>query len=366
MKNIGLYIHVPFCRGKCPYCDFYSLKFDEDMLDRYTEEVINKLKLWSEKLSRKADTLYFGGGTPSVMGGERIALITEGAKKLFGLKGAEITAECNPSCNLESFMRDVSEAGVNRISIGMQSAVDRERKALGRCASAEDVMRAVGAAKKAEIGNISLDLMIGIPYQTIESLKYSVDFCARAGVKHVSAYMLKIEEGTLFYKKRDSLNIPDEDGYCEMYSAACEELKKNGFAQYEISNFAVKGYESRHNLKYWNDEEYLGIGPSAHSFIDGKRFYYERNLEGFLGGNETVSEGTGGDFEEYAMLRLRLSEGLTEKGTAERFGMDIPEKMRTAAEKLQNEKLLTSDNDGIRLTEKGFLLSNSVICELLM
>ena len=194
--------------------------------------------------------------------------------------------------------------------MGLQSAVDIERKALGRRGGCDDIKRAIERAKKAGIDNISLDLMLGIPNQTEESLKKSIEFCEKSGAKHVSAYILKIEESTPFYRIKDSLALPDEDETCDLYLYAVSELEKSGFYQYEISNFSQEGFESRHNLKYWHCEEYLGIGASAHSFVDGKRFYYERSIDSFISGQPPVNDGFGGDEEEYIMLALRLSEGL--------------------------------------------------------
>ena len=177
--------------------------------------------------------------------------------------------------------------------------------------------------------------------------------------------MLKIEDGTPFATQKELLVLPNEDETCAFYLKTCEELEKAGFMQYEISNFAQNGFESRHNLKYWNCEEYLGIGPSAHSFINGKRFYYEQDLQAFLNAREPVQDGIGGDFEEYAMLRLRLNEGLTQRETLERYGFDIPIMMWERARPFAKEQLLTVDVKGIRFTPEGFLLSNVIIGELL-
>lgn len=369
---IGLYIHIPFCAGKCPYCDFYSVCAGKDAMDNYCGAVTNSIHRWGEKLNRSFDTLYFGGGTPSLLGAERLAGLV--AQALSGFNncrntGLEITVECNPShtgAPDSSFdFEKLAKAGVNRISLGLQSAVDKERAALGRRGVAADTARAVERAKAAGITNISLDMMIGIPGQTPNSLRQSIDFCAAAGITHVSAYMLKIEDGTPFAAQKEKLNLPDEDAVCDFYLQAVEALEQAGFMQYEISNFARPGFESRHNLKYWRCEEYLGIGPAAHSFIDGKRFFYPRDLNSFISGCEPVPDGEGGGFDEYAMLRLRLNEGLTERGTLERYGFGIPKTMREKAKLFEEEGLLLSDVKGISFTPRGFLLSNIIIGELL-
>lgn len=249
--------------------------------------------------------------------------------------------------------------------MGMQSANDGERRALGRLSGRDDVSLAVKRAQDAGIDNISLDLMLAVPGQTVDSLKDSIAFCADAGVRHVSAYILKIEEGTRFYEKRGELTLPDEDATCELYLTACEELEKRGFMQYEISNFAEPGYESRHNLKYWDCDEYLGIGPAAHSFIDGRRFFFPRDIESFIAGCEPTDDGEGGSFEEYLMLRLRLNNGLVFSEAEERFGHGVPEDMIKKCIEFSKAGLTVCDSEHIALTRQGFLVSNAVISELI-
>lgn len=318
---------------------------------------------YRDKVKDGVYTLYFGGGTPSFFGGERIKKVIEYIRENYNLTDAEITVECNPSSVDEALAKHLAEAGVNRISMGMQSAVDRERRALGRLSGREQIEYAVRLFKSHGIDNISLDLMLGVPYQTRESLKESLDFMISQDVKHISAYMLKIEKGTPYAKM--SLPLPDEDEVCELYLYASDYLEARGFEHYEISNFALKGFESRHNLKYWHTEEYIGIGPSAHSFFGKERFYYPRDFAAFLNNPEPVSDGEGGDEEEYIMLALRLKEGLTEKGFYERFGKSIPTEISERAKAFEKAELLTVTEKGISLTKKGFLLSNSIIAELL-
>lgn len=365
MEPIGLYLHIPFCRGKCPYCDFYSMRADAARMDTYTQALEETLAAWAARTGRAADTLYFGGGTPSLLGGKRIASLVDTARAHYGLADAEITVECNPSDADGRLFEMLARAGVNRISLGLQSAVDEERKALGRRAGVGEVAECIRLAKAAGITNLSLDLMLGIPGQTVDSLRRSIDFCVQAGVTHISAYLLKIEDGTAFARRQEKLALPDEDAVCDFYEQACESLSEAGFRQYEISNFAQPGFESRHNLKYWNAEEYLGLGASAHSFLEGKRFFYPRDIDAFLRGAAPVPDGEGGGFEEYAMLRLRLTEGLREDLLSRRYGYGIPDEMRRAAQQLAGYGLLEQDGGGIRLTRKGFLLSNAVIAELL-
>ena len=366
MSNpIGLYLHVPFCDAKCPYCDFYSMRGSTEDWERYTESIISHLYDYQDR-NLAVDSVYFGGGTPSLLGAERLGRMLEAVRGAFALSPeAEITVEVNPTREPGRFFEGLAEAGVTRVSIGLQSAQAAELRALGRRHTAEQAAHAVALAHRAGIANVSLDLMLAVPGQTVESLRESVRFCAQAGVTHVSAYLLKIEPGTAFYARRETLPLPDEDGTCDLYLEACAELEACGFAQYEISNFALPGFESRHNLKYWRCEEYLGLGPAAHSFLDGRRFYYPRDLAGFLRGDPPVADGPGGGFDEFAMLALRLTEGLREESFRVRFGYPIPEAMRRRAAPLGRAGYCRVSPEGIALTRTGFLVSNAVIGELL-
>lgn len=364
MDNIGLYLHIPFCKTKCPYCDFYSMRGDVSDKDMYTISLVESMENWSDKLGRKADTLYLGGGTPSILGGENIAMLTRRAKNLFGVDG-EITVECNPSAVEEDFFEAVADAGVNRISLGVQSVIERERKKLGRFSDREIIEKRIEQCKTAGIKNISLDVMLGVQEQTMKSFDETLNFCIASGATHISAYMLKIEEGTPYYKKKDSLNLPNDDEVADMYLAMSEKLRANGFEHYEISNFARSGFEGKHNLKYWNCEEYLGLGPSAHSFIDGKRFFYPRDIEYFKNGGEPISDGNGGDEEEYIMLRLRLKDGIVFEDFEKRFKKIFPRDIIKKTERFIENGLMKCDDKSMALTEKGFLLSNLIIAEFI-
>jgi len=364
-EPVGVYIHVPFCDGKCPYCDFYSLYGNDKLIDEYTQTVSKVMAKSSEKWNRTADTLYFGGGTPNLLGQERLSFLIKTAKEKFGLENAEITVEVNPAEDLSGFLEEIKKAGANRLSIGLQSANEDELKLLGRRHTVKQAEKAVKDAQNAGFKNISLDLMLAIQKQTKESLLRSINFCAEMGVQHISAYLLKIEPKTLYYRKRDKLDVPNDDEAAELYLTACEELEKRGFMQYEISNFAKPGFESRHNLKYWDCKEYIGIGPAAHSFMDGKRFYYNRDIKGFMHDEEPALDGKGGSFEEYAMLKLRLCSGLDNEDCRKRFNMDIPERILKAAKLYQQGGLTVCDKNGIHFTPKGFLVSNMLISEIL-
>ena len=362
----GIYIHIPFCKRKCPYCDFYSFKANESKKDSYLQAVLLCLGKWKEKISDQIDTVYFGGGTPSVFGSERISQVLSCIKSNYDLTDdAEITVECNPSSVSDEFFSEIKAAGVNRISMGMQSAVDKERLTLGRLSDAQQVKNTVAMAKSAGIDNISLDIMLGVPSQTMKSLDESIDFLLSLDIPHISAYMLKVEEGTPFGEMGDSLILPDEDTVSEMYIHTSKRLTAAGYNHYEISNFARDNMHSRHNTRYWKGDDYIGIGPSAHSFFAGERFYYDRDFDSFISGAEPVSDGFGGDEDEYVMLRLRLSEGIIFEEYERKFGVKIKEDKIESLKKYEKAGLVILDDKGIRLTTEGFLLSNMIIGEII-
>ncbi|MCH3973018.1 MAG: radical SAM family heme chaperone HemW [Oscillospiraceae bacterium] len=370
MRPIGLYIHVPFCDGKCPYCDFFSLRGSGSSMDSYTNCIISHLKKYRmEYQNLRADTLYFGGGTPSLLGEARLCRIIEEARRDFGLEDAEITLEANPGKALYPLFKAVHAVGVNRVSLGLQSADAQELALLGRQHTAADAARAAEDAHRAGIDNVSLDLMLAVPGQTEQTLQKSVRFCESCGVTHLSMYLLRVEEHTAFWQRRQELALPDDDRAAELYLAACALAEQGGLAQYEISNFARLGYESRHNLKYWNLEPYLGLGPAAHSYLFGRRFYWPRSLRGFLAGSPPLPEEdaqiSAGSFAEYAMLRLRLTAGLSETACRRLFGHGIPAKMRETARRYVPAGLAELSPQRLRLTRRGFLVSTPLLEELL-
>lgn len=298
--------------------------------------------------------------------GERIIPVIDAVNNAFRVAdGAEITLEINPAGDTEKILSAAQKAGVNRLSVGAQSGNSKALSLLGRTHTAEDTLNTVKAARKLGFHNISLDLMIGLPDSDLNTLKADLDFVLSAEPDHISAYILKLEQNTLFYKIKDTLNLPDEDETAEQYLYMCRYLEEKGFSHYEISNFAMTGKEGKHNLKYWRCGEYLGIGPSAHSFLEGERFYYPRDSRAFLRGELPVSDGKGGGEEEYIMLALRLKEGLCFKEYRERFGKDLPDSIKKAALPLYNAGLLNLNADRISLTDRGMLLSNSIITNLL-
>lgn len=342
-EKAGLYIHIPFCKNKCPYCDFYSVKHNCAEAEEYCNRVIAEMQRYEGGF----DTVYFGGGTPSIIEPELIGKILTAAKKQFDIDAdSEITIECNPSEDLSEAFKLYKSYGINRISLGMQSAVDKERFALGRSAGQKEVAKAVSDAKNAGIDNISLDLMLGTPKQTLSSLDETFDFIDKMQVKHISAYMLKIESGTKFYEIQSRLDLPNDDTVSDMYLKTVSALSQIGLEQYEISNFAKPGYESRHNTKYWKLVPYLGIGKSAHSFWNGKRFFYDKNFK-------IVQDGSGGSESERIMLGLRLREGIEKSLIKKTYRHFI------------DMGLMQEKNGRLSLTPQGMLVSNTIINEFI-
>lgn len=364
-NTIGLYIHIPFCKNKCPYCDFFSRKANEAEYDNYVTALSEKIRQWGLKIQKTISTVYFGGGTPSVLGAERLSSLLNDIKQNFiVINNAEITVEVNPDTGKTLDFDLLKKNGFNRISVGMQSAVEAELKALGRIHTANEAEITVKRAKAAEINNISLDLMMGIPHQTAESLKTSIDFCASCGVTHISSYILKIENDTVFDKIKNTLALPDEDFQAELYLSAVEHLEQLGFKQYEISNFAKARYESKHNTNYWNCGEYIGIGPSAHSFYEGKRFYYTRSMNGFIN-DKIITDCSGGDKDEFIMLSLRLKSGLNFEQYKSKFTEDLLDETLKKIKKYADMGYMTLDNTHASFTPKGFLVSNAIISDLI-
>ena len=355
-KPLGLYIHIPFCLKKCNYCDFYSVAVNDSVKRDYIKALIREIKQWGDKISRPIDTIYFGGGTPSLLA-EFLPEILSTVKASFSvLDNAEITMEMNPADNSKEVLELALKSGVNRLSIGAQSGNTEELKVLGRRHTAEQTAETVKFAKALGFKNISLDIMLGLPDSTSESLEKSLEFITQLAPQHISAYILKIEENTVFGKSYDALNLPDEDETADQYLQMCEYLKNNGYEHYEISNFCENGMMSRHNLKYWELDDYLGIGPSAHSLVDGERFYYDRKLTDFIKGSSPLPDGKGGSEEERIMLNLRLNKGLKIK-----FNQTLSKKCQL----FEKNGLIKVENDHISLTDKGMLLSNSIITEIL-
>jgi len=369
---IGLYLHIPFCRAKCPYCDFYSLPFADDLADAYTAALIRAME--SHPFGKlQADTLYLGGGTPSLLGAKGLTGLLDAAVRHFGLNtDSEITLEANPESTTFSLLYDLRRAGYNRLSVGVQSGSQPELAALGRTHTADQTREAILAGAKAGFENISADLMLATLGQSRQSLTQSIRMLAGLPLSHISAYLLKLEPGTKLAKNKERLALPDEDETANLYLQCVDQLMGAGFAQYEISNFALPGRESRHNLKYWQREPYLGLGPAAHSFLHptGKeaiRFFFPPDLSAFLAAENPFRlleyDPPPSAPQEELLLRLRLTEGFD---TSLLHGWKIdPAPLLEKASQLAVHGLCRVEDGVISFTPKGFLLSNPITVSLL-
>ena len=369
-RTLGLYLHVPFCRAKCAYCEFYSLARSEEKMDQYTDALIRHLKETAPMADgHTVDTVYIGGGTPSYLGPARIVKLLQSVKKYYHLrKGAEITMEANPdSASDVSALRAVRRAGVNRISLGMQSSDDRQLQAIGRIHTWRQTQSAVEAIRRAGIENLSLDLIYGLPDETAAQWEKTVNDALSLRPQHISCYALKLEEGTPLWQRRESLCLPDDDEQADRYLFTVDLLHEAGFEQYEISNFSLPGKESRHNLKYWHLEEYAGFGPGAHSDFGGVRYAYARDLDRYLAGDLILSESetvsTAEREREYLMLGLRTAEGISRHTFEDRYRRRFSV-LEPLFELYEKHGLAARTEDGWRLTPAGFFVSNEMIIEL--
>lgn len=373
-KNVGIYIHVPFCLSKCHYCDFCSVTgADDAKKDAYVSRICSEIRDFADKIKQtgelpQADTVYFGGGTPTLMSAEQFARILEAVESSFGIsQSAEITAECNPRSIDGKGLSDLRGLGVKRLSIGMQSIHDSELRMLGRIHGSGDFLETYDAARGAGFDNISVDLMYGIPNQTRETFKKSVEGLAMLAPEHISSYALTVEEGTNFHRRRDSLDLPDEDTVSDMYADMGEILVKYGYHKYEISNFSKEGGESRHNLKYWTYEDYLGFGSAAHSYFDGVRFAHSRDIDAYIEGKRTIIDVEPINkleaMNEYVMLGMRLSKGIDIFDFKARFGEDL---LRVFDKiKQYSPDFVEISEKWCRFTDKGTFVSNSILSEVL-
>lgn len=370
-KSLGLYVHIPFCKQKCVYCDFYSLSSREDRMDDYTAALCAHLTETAHfAAGHTVDTVYFGGGTPSYLGTKRLVKVLRTIRKHYRVvKDAEITLEANPdSASDWKELRALRRAGFNRLSLGMQSACDEELRRIGRVHTAQQVSAAVEAARKAKIENLSLDLIYGLPGQTPERWADNLSAAVALAPEHLSCYGLKVEEGTPLFAQRETADLPGDEAQADMYLYTVEFLKQHGYEQYEISNFARPGRESRHNLKYWLLEEYAGFGPGAHSDFGGVRYAYARDLEGYIRGvkdhtpilseNERIPDRDRDT--EWLMLGLRTVRGLDPREFENRF------RRRFACfgpflAQCEKAGYAVFEDGRWRLTPRGFLLSNQII-----
>lgn len=373
MKNkIGLYIHIPFCLKKCLYCDFCSFPaMGEEQMHRYRDAVLREMAFYAERArGKEVDTVFFGGGTPTLFPLADIERVLAAISRLFSLApDAEISMEANPASADGAKLASLRRIGINRLSIGLQSACDEELAALGRVHTAAEGEAFYVAARGAGFDNINLDIMYGIPHQTLATFSATLEKVFSLAPEHLSVYGLMLEEGTPFFKDK-TLVLPGEDSEMEMYHLLLAGMKKAGYERYEISNYAKPGFACRHNLNYWYSGEYLGFGTAAASFFAGERYTNGRDFSAYCADPlHAVSERTVLSEQErayeYIMLRFRLSDGIDEDAYFSRFGINLAGKYRAQIENFCSKGLMKRENGRLFLTDEGMELSNAILIEFL-
>lgn len=365
MKEVGIYIHIPFCAAKCPYCNFYSLPHAGSKWQEYANTLCQVIQRWQGR-GLKAKTLYFGGGTPSLLPAQLLLQIQDTVCQTFG-QPEEITLEANPGLCTPQKLRQLRQGGFNRISFGVQSLDPKELKLLGRLHSPQQAEQAILQAAQAGFTNLSADVMLAIPGQRPQSLETTLTRLTALPITHLSAYLLKAEPGTPFYTPEILALTQDEERCRTLYLKTVSFLEQAGFPQYEISNFSRPGYESRHNLLYWQGKEYLGFGPAAHSFWEGKRFCYPDDLNAFLesqGTNWQVLEEQVDPLEETVLLGLRLKQGISLTQLEAAYHCPLAQAEQFCRRCIQ-AGLMEQQGGRIALTPEGFLVSNEIIVQLL-
>ena len=356
----SVYIHIPFCKSKCKYCSFVSFNKPE-LIVGYIYSLLKEIN--DNYNGESLKTLYFGGGTPSLI---PVNLLEKVVKKFNFSNSCEITTELNPDDISEEYLEGLKRIGINRISIGSQSFDDKILELIGRRHNSEQIINSVEIAKKAGFDNVSLDLIYGLPNQTTESLKYDLETIINLDIQHVSTYGLKIEENSYFGSHVPD-NLPDDDMQADMYEQINEFLEKNGYLRYEVSNFAKIGYESRHNLNYWNNGEYYGFGVSAHGYVDGIRYSNHVTIEKYM---ENPNLHKYGKFltekeklEEEIFLGFRKTEGININIINERYKIDFEKKYEKILEKYSD--YIEKTDIGYRLNLQGVLLSNIILADFI-
>ena len=364
----GLYIHIPFCIKKCKYCDFTSYTNCGEKVYEYLNALFREMQ---EYKGEKVDTVFIGGGTPSILSPKQIENLLYNIRKNFSLShGCEISMEANPGTLDTDKIRAMYDSGINRVSVGVQSFNDDELSLIGRIHSAETAYNNILQLSELGFGNINIDIMSALPYQSKETLLNTLKKAISLPITHISAYSLILEDGTPLKNEYESgkFILPSDDEDREMYAITVDFLKKHGFSRYEISNFAKEGYECRHNLKYWQCDEYIGLGVSAHSYIGNKRFSNTDNLHGYINDNKrdiTILE-EHDKISEFMIMGLRTQKGVGENEFKKRFGRDIKDVFIIEIEKFIKLGLLEYNNGYYSLTDRGFDISNSIMSEFII
>ena len=371
-QNTSIYIHIPFCIKKCNYCNFYSVQYKKDLVEKYISYLKKEIELTTLQKKLKINTIYFGGGTPSLLSFSHLFKIIMAIRDKFTIsENPEVTLEANPINVTKTAAKNWKICGINRISLGAQSFHNSELKILGRLHSEKEIYFAVKAIREYCTDNISLDLMYGIPFQTKQSWITSLKKAINLKPKHISSYCLSIENGTYLADKQDEYTFPDENLQSEMYYQLIDILKKNKFYQYEISNFAQTGFESKHNLTYWNGKEYLGFGPASHSFYNMKRynnfsdlnkyFKYIDNKKLPIENSKIISVRE--FISDKIILGLRLNKGICLSEFKKKYNFDIEIEYEKVIKKFLSSGYLTIQNDRLKLTSKALFVSNSILSE---
>lgn len=358
---LGVYIHIPYCEGKCLYCDFYSAGGSHTVPEAYIDALLRDIGAAGGCAPLRPDTVYFGGGTPSLLAAAQVRRVLAA---LCPVVGAEITLEANPGTVTAHGLAALREAGVNRLSVGVQTAYDESLLCIGRGHTVQDSRNALRFAREAGFTNISGDVMLALPFYTADELHATLDLLAEGGCTHISSYLLKIEPNTVFGKCPPS-GLPDDDAAADFYLQSVDELAKRGFAQYEISNFARKGCESRHNLLYWQCRDYLGFGPAAHSCTSGKRFSVPTGTARFLAAPQPPKPQGDVTAEDFILLHLRLTSGLSLSALKQAWGKQFTAPQLAFCRTLQAQGLARFDGETLALTPQGMLVQNSIVCELI-
>lgn len=372
MKEIGIYVHIPFCKQKCIYCDFISFSNKFNKVEEYINKLRQEIEIKASKIGKSEiliNTIYIGGGTPSIISKEYIGQIIDSINKHFNIKQqVEITIEVNPGTVDKEKLEYYKKLGINRLSIGLQNTSDYILKILGRIHTYKDFLNVYNMARQVGFKNINVDLMIGVPTQNIDNVKDNVSQILDLKPEHISVYSLIVEENTPIEKKisSDELILPSEDLEREMYWYVKNKLEENGYKHYEISNFAKEGKESRHNMSCWNQEEYLGFGVAAHSYLNNERFSNTENLDEYIVKDllEIKQINEIQDIldkqKEYMMLGLRKIDGVSISKFKQKYVNNPVYLFKEEINKLSKEGLLQVDLDNIKLTKKGIDLANLV------
>ena len=359
--SFGVYFHIPYCFSRCRYCDFYAAGAARAVPDAFVDALLRALEGFAGRLPGPPDTVYFGGGTPSLLTPAQVGRLLAAAAPR---PGAEVTLEANPETVTLERLAGYRAAGVNRLSIGVQSARDEQLRTLGRPHTAREAADAFAMARQAGFANLSGDIMLALPHYSRAEFDETLALIEAGGAVHISAYLLKIEPGSAF-GRRPPDGLPDPDQAAGFYLYAVERLAAAGYRQYEISSFAKPGFEGRHNRIYWDCGDYLGIGPAAHSCLGGRRFYYPADTAAFLAGAaQPVPDGDCGA-EDYLILQLRLSSGLDLAAYRRRGGPDFTARQRAFLAHCQQAGYLTLTPDRLTLTPAGMIVQNAILEELI-